>query len=161
MPKRTASTVEATLDERGQLLDAFAQLVAERYGYSVARRVKQAEMSVATEALRQDATALRGRITESIESLIKDLKAETASVIVDGRAQLEVKRAEISEASKPFREAMSPLNRGVRFFDNVIIPDSLKQLGYGIQPIFNLSDHVKEKMELAKKAKKVKAVVPA
>jgi len=159
--KAKASTVEATLDERGQLLDAFAQLVAERYGYSVARRVKQAEMSVATEALRQDATALRGRITESIESLIKEPKVETAATITEARASLEAKKAEISSVSKPYREAMSPLNRGVRFFDNVIIPDSLKQLGYPIQPIFNLSDHVKEKMELAKKARKVKAVVPA
>jgi hypothetical protein len=162
MPRKSSEASQVvTLDERGALLDAFAQLVAERYGYAVARRIKQAEMSVATEALRKEATALRSRVAESIESLIKEPTTETAATITEARASLEAKRKEISEASKPYREAMSPLNKGVRFFDNVIIPDSLKQLGYPIQPIFNLSDHVKEKMELAKKAKKVKAVVPA
>jgi hypothetical protein len=38
--------------------------------------------------------------------------------------------------------------------DNVAIPDSLKELGYPVEPRFSLSEHVKKALESQRKRKK-------
>jgi alcohol dehydrogenase class IV len=44
------------------------------------------------------------------------------------------------------------LNKGMKYIDNVAIPDSLKELGVQLQPAFSLSEWVKKAVE--KKSRK-------
>lgn len=150
------TAVQAFSEQRVEMLEGFAKITAERWGYVIARKVKQAELNEATSALRADALKLRKSIGENIETLIETPTKKVAAQIVADRTKLGSTMEEIREASKPYREAMSPLNKAVRHMDSVVIPLSLEQLGLRVQPLFNLSEWVKDSLEAVKKAKKAK-----
>ena len=129
-------------------LRGFRDLVGERMGYWLGRRMKQAEMNDATKEERKAVREIRKEIRDNLEDYI------TTSNIEEYHKQtksLTVATAKVTKKAKPFREKISPLTRAVKFLDTVAIPDALKELGTPVQPRFSLSDFVKAQLAQQKK----------
>jgi hypothetical protein len=172
MPKKAEAqtvTVEAEAEvKRLDLLEAFAELVAERFGYYTARKLKMAEMNEKTEAERKQASAMRKAISFRLKFDRKnggysyEIGDALREAMTSGNWEAyESKLKELSEVKKsidniatPYRKEMNSFNKALRYIDNVCIPDSLKELGHPIQPRFSLSDWVKKAIEQQRKRKK-------
>jgi len=141
LPSKTKLTTPVPVVEDMQALqEAFVELVGERWGYYVARRVTQQDMTTAT---KDQAKAIRELVkTEhtAIEEYIETPSDEVKATILETRKTLKEGRKALKEARAPFMQKMAPLAKAVRYCDNVAIPDSLKELGHPIQPRFSLSD---------------------
>lgn len=146
--------VAEEVSEQTQLLQGFVALVAERYGYWAGRRAKQVEMNEATKEEREKATKLREGIREDIEVYLKTPKKDIAKKIVGDREALAETMNVVNAKAKPFRQAMSPLGKAIRYLDVVAIPDALKELDHPVKPIFSLSGWVIERLEAQKKKAK-------
>jgi len=142
-PKTKQDTVPAVVDTQA-LQEAFVELVAERWGYYVGRRLTQQEMATATKdqakAVRELVKTVNTKIEEYIENASDDLKTE----ILTGRKSLAEAKKTVKEARAPFMKKIAPLAKAVRYCDSVAIPDSLKELGHPIQPRFSLSEWVQD-----------------
>jgi len=133
------------------LTSAFVELVGERYGYWLARRMTQQDMAEKTKEQSKVARELAKTEHTKIEEFIENPSDEIKTVIVTTRASLKDARATLKEARKPFMEKITPLAKAVRYCDNVAIPDSLKELGHPVAPRFSLSDWAKEAIKPKKK----------
>jgi hypothetical protein len=172
MPKKeTSVAVEAKVEaqpSRLDLLEGFAELVSERYGYWTARRLKVAELNEKIGDERKKANEIRKAIAFRLKFDRKnggysyDMGEVLKMAVENGdwesfKAKLgelaEVKK-NIDGVAKPYRQEINLLNRAVRYMDNVAIPDSLKELGYPVEPRFSLSEHVKKGIESQRKRKK-------
>lgn len=161
MSRRQKQTQEATAPEAQvvDLRDAFVELVGERWGYFAGKSLKAQEMNEQTEAQRkvanEAAKKLRESVTEyhgivpSTETLAK--MQEVHAQIQTETATKEEKAKALKEARKPFQEAISKLAKGLKYLDNVAIPDSLKEMGHPIAPRFNLSKWLAEAAKPKKK----------
>lgn len=143
MPKQSAKqdTVPVVVD-RQALQEAFVELVAERWGYSVGRRLTQQEMATATKEQAKAVRELNKTVNTTIEAYIENANDDLKTTIVTTRKTLAEAKKTVKEARAPFMKKMTPLAKAVRYCDNVAIPDSLKELGHPIQPRFSLSDWV-------------------
>ena len=159
MPKRTAQTAQTVTEvvtepTRLDLLEAFAELVSERWGYWMGRRLTQQEMNEKCrdvfKSVREKAKAVR----ENIAKLIKEEDETVRQAIHTGQAELEELKGKAKDARKPFQDKIKPLAQAQKYCDNVAIPDSLKELGHPVQPRFSLSDWVTKAVEHSKKRKK-------
>jgi len=130
---------------------AFIELVGERYGYWLGRRMKQQEMAEKTKAEAKKSRELASKERESVEDLIKSPSQKLATAIQNTRVELKAARKVLKEARKPFMEKITPLAKAVRYFDNVVIPDSLKELGHPLAPRFSLSDVAQKGIESKQK----------
>jgi len=155
MPKGKAQTVtvEAEAVSRRDLLEGFAELVSERYGYAQASTLKMAEMNEAVADLNKELREIRKSLNTAIEEYIKEPNDGLREQIFKCRETIEEKRPIIKEKKAPFMKEINPLAKAVRYLDNVAIPDSLKEIGYPVQPRFSLSDWVKKGIESQKKRK--------
>jgi len=147
-----AVTVEAETS-RLDLLEAFAELVSERFGYYTARRMKQAEMNEATADIRKEMRETRKSLATAIEEYIKEPNDGLRETIFKCRKAIEEKKPVLKKKKEPYLKAIRPLNKAVRYMDNVAIPDSLKELGHPVKPRFSLSEWVKKAIESQKKRK--------
>jgi len=155
MPKSVEAqtvTVEAEA-KRVDLLEAFVELVGERYGYYTARRMKQAEMNEKTADIRKEMRETRKEMTTAIEEYIKEPNDGLRETILKCRKAIEEKKPVLKKQKEPFLKVIRPLNRAVRYMDNVAIPDSLKELGHSVKPRFSLSEWVKKAIESQRKRK--------
>ena len=125
------------------MLTGFRDLVGERAGYDLGRRLTQADMSEKTKEERKTAREIRKEITDSLEEYIKNSDIDT---YLSKRKDLKTAREVVSKKSKPFREKISPLTRALKYLDNTAIPDALKELGTPVQERFSLSDWIKKAM---------------
>lgn len=153
MPKKAevqAQTVEAEVS-RLDLLEAFAELVAERYGYYTARRLKTAEMNEAVKDLSKNLREIRKSLNTAVEEYIKEPSDGLREQIFKAREAIAEKKPVLKEKKAPYMKEITPLAKAVRYMDNVAIPDSLKELGHPIQPRFSLSEWVKKAVEAQKK----------
>jgi hypothetical protein len=149
-----AVTIEAEAEaKRVDLLEAFAELVAERFGYYQARRFKMAEMNEAVKDLSKDLRETRKTLSKAIEEYIKEPNDGLREQIFKCRDVIDEKKPVMKEKKAPFMKEINPLAKAVRYLDNVAIPDSLKELGHPVQPRFSLSDWVKKAIESQKKRK--------
>lgn len=142
----TPEQVEAFVKEWTNLR-GFSQLVEQRTGYFMGRKLKQGEMSTASEKLRKVVKKISDSI--DVEDFIKNKDLEGWQ-----KKQKELKdaRKAVSKKQKPFREKISPLTKIIKLFDNETIPDALRELnGHPVVPRFSLSKFAKEQLELAKK----------
>jgi hypothetical protein len=156
MPKGKAEAQTVTVEaeaKRLDLLEAFAELVSERFGYYTARKLKMAEMNEEVKDLNKELREIRKSLNTAIEEYIKEPNDGLREQIFKCRQAIEEKRPIIKERKAPFMKEINPLNKAVRYMDNVAIPDSLKELGYPVQPRFSLSDWVKKGIESQKKRK--------
>ena len=135
------------------LLRGFRDLVGERWGYFVGRRMTQADMSDKTKAERKKVTEIRKGINDNFESFIEGETPAKDFIASYIKAQKELKDARevVSKKAKPFREKIKPLRKAQAYLDVVAIPDALKELGTPVQPRFSLSKWVKNAMQTEKK----------
>ena len=139
---------------RLDLLEGFADLVGERMGYFMARRLKQKEMGEKCEKELKAVRDMNNSIHDHIVELIEEEKPEVRDAIHKEQKELKSLHKTAAEATKPFRDKISELAKAVKYCDNVFIPDSLKELGKAVSPRFSLSEHVAKALESAAKKKK-------
>lgn len=162
MPKSTAKaeTVQLPPDvqERLNLLEGFKDIVHERFGYLAGRKVKQTEMSDATKKESKAVNELSKTIRTKTAEFLDTPTTEIKDTIVKAQRELGKAGKDISGARKvlrdvksPFLEKIKPLNKAIRYMDGVVIPDSLKELGKPLQPMFQLSKWVNDALEATKK----------
>jgi len=133
------------------LLRGLRDLVGERWGYFLGRRLTQQDMNDKTEAERKVVAEAREKITgDNLKEIIANKDVEGYE---KGLASVESARKALNKVAKPFREKMSPLAKAVRYIDSVAIPDGLKELGTPVQPRFSLSKWIDDALESAKKKK--------
>ena len=152
-PKMEAQTVQVPLEDRLALLEAFAELVSERWGYFTARRLTQKDANEKTKEERKTATEAAKSVTESIETLIKSPNEPNSKKVTSCRDVLKDARKVVAVAKKPFNEKIKPLASAVKYCDSVAIPDSLKELGHQVVPRFSLSEWATKAVEQTKKKK--------
>jgi len=148
LSKQQIVQIPEAIQEELTNLRGFRDLLAERTGYMLGRKVKQGEMNTATKKERKKATDIRKVIKEGIPEWIKD--ANVKEYEKQTKALTDASEI-VSKKSKPFRTEISPLTKAVKFMDNVAIPESLKLLGVTIQPRFSLSDFMQAELEKQKK----------
>jgi hypothetical protein len=136
------------------MLEAFAELVSERYGYFMARRLTQQDMAEKTKdetkAVREKAKQLSENITSYINEPTDDLR----TAIRANQKDVEALRKTAATARKPFQDKIKPLAQAQKYCDAVAIPDSLKELGHPVAPIFKLSEWMGKALEQSKQKKK-------
>ena len=144
----TAKTAQVAVPKEIQqeldMLHGFRDLVGERWGYFLGRRLTQADMNEKTKAERKKASEIRKEITDNLEDYIKNADIDT---YVSKRKSLKDAREVVSKVTKPFREKISPLRKAQKYLDTVAIPDALKELGTPVQPRFSLSKWVTDAMK--------------
>lgn len=148
-----AQTVQVPQEDRLALLEAFAELVSERWGYYMARRLTQKDANEKTKVERKTSTESAKAVTESIEALIKTPNDANAKTVTANRDALKDARKVVAIARKPFNEKIKPLASAVKYCDSVAIPDSLKELGHAVVPRFSLSEWATKAVEQTKKKK--------
>ena len=146
LPKPKTEQVVVEVEQELVLLRGFRDLVAERFGYFMGRRLTQQEMNEKTEEERKAVREVRKSI--NIEEFIQNSDLEGYKSKLQ---ELDAARKVVSEKAKPFREKISPLTKAVRFLDNVAIPDALKELGCPVQPRFSISDYIEKQLAQQKK----------
>lgn len=155
MPKRQAATQTANsvpiVASKQELQEAFIELVGQRFGYWMARRMTQQDMAEKTKAEAEKARKLAKDEHKKIEELIETPTTEIKTAILSVRKNLASAREALKTARKPFMEKIAPLAKAVRYCDNVAIPDSLKELGHPVAPRFSLSDWAAEAIKPKKK----------
>jgi len=146
-------TVQVPQEDRLALLEAFAELVSERWGYFTARRLTQHDANEKTKVERKKSTEAAKAVTESVETLIKTPSEANSKKVITNRDSLKDARKVVANARKPFNEKIKPLASAVKYCDSVAIPDSLKELGHPIVPRFSLSEWATKAVEQTKKRK--------
>jgi len=145
---------EVQVPSRIDLLEGFADLVGERMGYFMARRLKQKEMGEKCEKELKAVREVNNSIHDHIVELIEEEKPEVRVAIHKEQKELKSLHKTAADVTKPFRDKISELAKAVKYCDNVFIPDSLKELGKAVSPRFSLSEHVAKALESAAKKKK-------
>ncbi len=151
-PKVAQETVQVAEDKLA-LLEAFAELVSERWGYFTARRLTQKDANEKTKEERKKSTEASKALTESIETLIKSPSEANSKKVTSCRDVLKDARKLIASARKPFNEKIKPLASAIKYCDSVAIPDSLKELGHPVVPRWSLSEWANKAVEQTKKKK--------
>jgi len=141
-------------EENFKLLNGFTMLIAERFGYYMARRLTQQDMSEKLEEESKAVREIRKGIADNIEKHIENPSEELKKAILQGRVDLDEALKPLNEKRKPFTEKMKPLQQAVRYLDGVAIPDSLKELGHPVTPRFTLSEWVGTALAQQKQKKK-------
>ena len=129
-------------------LRGFRDLVGERWGYWLGRRLTQADMNEKTKKERKAVRDVRKEIRDNLEDYITNSNIDEYH---NQTKKLKVATEKVTTKAKPFREKISPLTKAMRFLDTVAIPDALKELGSPVQPRFSLSDFVKAQLAQQKK----------
>jgi len=142
LPPKTKTEEPVPVVDTQALREAFVELVAERWGYYVGRRVTQQDMATATKDQSKAVRDLSKKVNEAIEGYIAEPSDDLRTQILNGRKAVGEAKKVLKTARAPFMKKISPLAKAVRYCDNVAIPDSLKELGHPIQPRFSLSDWV-------------------
>lgn len=145
MPKSAqpqAVVIPAEVEEELTLLRGFRDLVAERTGYFLGSRVLTKTMNEETaeerKAVREAGKALR----EAISTLIAEPNNGNAQTVKDLQGKVKEAKENAKKAREPHMKKISPLRKAVRYIDTVAVPDSLKELGKDVVPIFSLSDWI-------------------
>lgn len=145
----TAPAIAIPAEQEVKLLRGFRDLIAERWGYFMGRRLTQEDMSNKTEAERKAVAEVRKNITgDNLKTIITKADVKTYESTL---AKIKTAREVLNTASKPFREKISPLAKAQKYLDNVAIPDALKELGTPIQPRFSLSKWIGDALASQKK----------
>lgn len=148
-----AQTVQVPPEDRLALLEAFAELISERWGYFTARRLTQHDANEKTKEERKKATETAKAVAESIETLIKNPNEANSKKVAQNRDSLKEARKVVANAKKPFNEKIKILASAVKYCDSVAIPDSLKELGHTVVPRFSLSEWATKAVEQTNRKK--------
>jgi hypothetical protein len=117
-------------------------LVAERYGYYFAKRVKTSELMKATAIERSQVARLNKAISEKIGEW-RSSGADTREEIASLEAQLTKARDELKGKSAPFNDATRPLGKAISYLDKTLIPNQLQAVtGQPVIPKFTVSPEI-------------------
>jgi len=144
----TALVIPAEVEQELTLLRGFRDLVAERTGYALGVSALNAEMKDATVEQRKASNEARKYLRQNLETFIQNADFEGYKKALE---EIEKTGKALKEARKPHMEKISPLRKGIKYIDNVAVPDSLKELGVTVQPVFSLSEWIKKTIESQKK----------
>lgn len=140
-------------EQRVAMLEGFADLIAEQYGYKFAKKEVQKDLNEATAVNRKKFSEFGKTISGKIEELIETPSAEAAQAIKGTRKE----RAHIAELLKksrtPFQEKVKPINAAIKYIEKVSIPDALNYLGKPVVPLFSVSEEIQKGIEQEKAAK--------
>jgi len=135
---------EVEVPEELVLLEGFRDLVGERYGYFLGRKIKAKQMNEETAEERKAVSDIRKTIAESIPDWIENANVKEYNAQKKALKDADAKRKKVQA---PFRKEITPLAKAVKYMDSTAIPDALKELGAEPTPRFSLSDYVKEAIE--------------
>jgi len=137
-----AVAIPAEVQEELTLLRGFRDLVAERTGYFLGAKVLTKTMNDETaeqrKAVREAGKALR----EAISTLISEPNNDNAQIVKNYQNKVKEAKEVARKAREPHMKKISPLRKAVRYIDTVAVPDSLKELGKEVAPIFSLNDWI-------------------
>jgi hypothetical protein len=139
--------------QRVAMLEGFADLVAEHYGYKLAKKETQKNMNEATAANRKKFSEAGKTISENVEKLIETPTVETAEAIKATRKERASIAALLKKARDPFTEKAKPINAAIKHIEKVAIPDALHYLGKTVVPRFTVSEEIQAGIEAEKAAK--------
>lgn len=149
LSKPELAEVPKEVQEELTLLRGFRDLVGERFGYYIGRRLTQADMTEKTKNERKAVAEARKAITgENLETIISD---GDITAFKKALKDIKAKREVLSKVAKPFRTKMKPLRQAQTYMDSIAIPDALKELKTPVQPRFALSKWINEALEAEKK----------
>jgi hypothetical protein len=146
---QTEVIVEST--NRLEMLETFAGLISERWGYVFGRKINTAEANKAVKADAAKAREIGATFKEHLANLRKVPTPENAKALDATEEELKKARKIVAVARKPFTEKSKPLVQAIKYLDNVAVPDSLKEIGYPILPRFSLSEWVGKAVDASKK----------
>lgn len=160
MPKKQSASQEAVVitpvvgeENRMEMLEGFADLIAEQCGYKIAKRETQKDMNEATVADRKKNSEMGKFISEKLEELVEKPTVETAQAIQAKRKERTAVVKLLRESRKPYGEKMKPLNEAIKYIEKVSVPDALRYLGKTVQPLFTVSEEIAKGIEQEKAAK--------
>jgi regulator of sigma D len=107
-----------------------------------------AEMKDATVEQRKASNEARKYLRQNLETFIQNGDFEGYKKALE---EAHKTGEALKEARKPHMAKISPLRKGIKYIDNVAVPDSLKELGVTVQPAFSLSDWIKKAVETKKR----------
>ncbi|GAH57272.1 unnamed protein product [marine sediment metagenome] len=141
MDEQQVAEVPQEASESLVLLEGFRDLVGERYGYFLGRKIKAKQMNEETAEERKAVSDIRKTISESIPDWIENANVKEYNAQKEALKDADAERKKVQA---PFRKEIEPLAKAVKYMDSTAIPDALKELGAEPTPRFSLSDYVKE-----------------
>jgi hypothetical protein len=147
------STSELVGEQRVQMLEGFADLVAEQYGYMLAKKEIQKEQNEKTAADRKKFSEAGKTISEKVELLIETPTKETADEIKTTRKERANIAGLLKKAREPFQEKAKPITAALKHIAKVAVPDALHYLGKTVVPRFTVSEEIQAGIEAEKAAK--------
>jgi hypothetical protein len=139
-------------DQRVAMLEGFADLVAEDYGYKLAKKEVQKDQNEKTAADRKKFSAAGKTISEKVEELIEAPTVETAVLIKATRKERAGIAALLKIAREPFAVKAKPINAAIKHIEKVAIPDALHYLGKTVVPRFTVSEEIQAGIDAEKAA---------
>ena len=146
--KEVLQTLPKEVQQRLTLLRGMLDLVHERWGYFLGRRITQQEMNDASTEERKAVREIQKEIRDNLEDYIRNSNIDE---YLAKQKALKTARETVSEKTKPFRDKISPLRKAQKYLDTVAIPDALKELGKPVVPRFSLSEWVDKQIKAEKK----------
>ncbi len=143
-----ALVIPEHIEKELTLLRGFVDLMAERTAYAMGVQALNEQMRDATEEQRKANLEAKKYLKENIETFVKNGDFEGYKKALE---QIQKTSEALREARKPHLAKITPLRRGIKYIDNVAVPNSLKEFGKNVQPAFSLSEWIKKALEEAKK----------
>lgn len=154
MPKQQtaqAVAIPVEVEEELTLLRGFRDLVAERTGYFFGVKALSKTMNEETANERKAVRETGKQLKEALSELIETPTKQNAASVQDLQKKLAAAKEANQKARTPHMKKINPLRKAVRYIDLVAVPDSLKELGKQVVPIFSLSDWIKKAIETKRK----------
>jgi hypothetical protein len=131
---------------------AFVDLVAERWGYYFGKRAISKEKKEATKTEKGQVDSLKEKLGKLIGELISNKEADNRDTIRITQLELQKAEAELALKREPFNIKARPLNRALRYMDDVAIPKRIQELtGTAVTPRFQLSNDILKSIGVVKK----------
>jgi len=128
-----------------QIPEQVAELinvVAERYGYYFAKRIKTSELMKATAIERREVQRINKAISGKVNEWMKD-GTDTRPEIIALQGELASARAALKQKSAPFNDATRPLGKAISYLDKTLIPNQLQAVtGQPVIPKFTVSPEI-------------------
>mgnify|MGYP000255011346 CR=1 FL=1 len=107
-------------------IEDLVNLVEERWGYYLGKRVIQSELFKATQKERTEIRAIGEKISKLLNEYLEK-GVDTREEIKKLQEELATARATLMEKSAPFYEKLRPLNMAISYLDKKLIPEALEK----------------------------------
>ena len=139
--------------QRTAMLEGFADLIAEQFGYKLAKKEVQSDVNAKTASDRKKFTEFGKTISEKVEELIETPTPEVAQAIKVTRKERAHIATLLKKAREPFQAKVKPINSAIKYIEKVSVPDALHYLGKTVVPLFKVSEEIQNGIEQEKAVK--------